>query len=512
MQFTYENQGTSVFLVYQMKPEDQLDTMGIGMICNNNIPHVLPVSFTQIDAAQYLRYNISAKINLENLFSGMVTRKRLLNVFLGICEAIEAGNEYMLESNLFVLDKQYVFANVSTGEASLIYLPVLNSGMTLDLCRFFKEIMFSTQFDPTEDCTYVAEIINFLNTSDNFSLKEFQTLLYRLRSGKGRINVAPAAQPVPGPAVVPPPVQEAAKPAPARPDVPPKPPAPPKPMPLPKPVAPPKPTVLAPGGKPVQPDKPAPSVESKSGVGRLSGFIKKEKAAAHSEPSRSDLGFAVPGKPAGSALPKPETAGQKPAKPFWNLGKKPGRPPAPATMAPPAPAKPTPAAPPPPAPVAPPAPAFVAAPAKPAVAGQTAPAVTVYGETSLLNSGIGQTTVLMQGSAAPTTMLGKQPVQQAAQPVLIRTKGAERIPVNKMLFRIGKERSFVDYWVSDNGAVSRSHADIINRDGAYFVRDNNSTNHTYLDGQMLTSSKEYPLQDGCKLVLGNEEFTFRLQG
>lgn len=77
-----------------------------------------------------------------------------------------------------------------------------------------------------------------------------------------------------------------------------------------------------------------------------------------------------------------------------------------------------------------------------------------------------------------------------------------------MLFRIGTERSFADLWVSDNSTVSHSHADIVRHDGQYFIRDNNSTNHTYQNGQLLMSNQEYPLSDGDQLMLANEKFEF----
>ena len=78
------------------------------------------------------------------------------------------------------------------------------------------------------------------------------------------------------------------------------------------------------------------------------------------------------------------------------------------------------------------------------------------------------------------------------------------------MFRIGKEKSYVDYFVSDNTAVSRSHCNIISRDGQYFVVDTNSTNHTYVNGGMIQSNVETPLSHGTKIRLANEEFEFKL--
>ena len=123
-----------------------------------------------------------------------------------------------------------------------------------------------------------------------------------------------------------------------------------------------------------------------------------------------------------------------------------------------------------------------------------------FGETTVLSAGMGETTVL---SAAP--------VEVKPEPHLIRTKNNEKIPLNKPVFRIGKEKSYVDYFVGDNTAVSRGHANILTIDGEYFVEDTNSLNHTYVDGVMSPSGEKTKLSHGAKIRLANEEFEFRMQ-
>lgn len=93
-------------------------------------------------------------------------------------------------------------------------------------------------------------------------------------------------------------------------------------------------------------------------------------------------------------------------------------------------------------------------------------------------------------------------------PYLIRRSNGERIPVDKPVFRIGKERSYVDYFVSNNHAISRSHADIICRNGRYYICDRNSTNKTYCNGRMLIPEDEVQIVNGDLLQLANEEFEF----
>lgn len=95
-------------------------------------------------------------------------------------------------------------------------------------------------------------------------------------------------------------------------------------------------------------------------------------------------------------------------------------------------------------------------------------------------------------------------------PYLLRLSTYDRIDINKPSFRIGKERSYVDYFVNNNTTVSRIHADIVSKEGRYFVRDNKSTNKTYVNGTCIPADKEIEIYDGDEITLANEKFEFHI--
>ena len=76
------------------------------------------------------------------------------------------------------------------------------------------------------------------------------------------------------------------------------------------------------------------------------------------------------------------------------------------------------------------------------------------------------------------------------------------------MFRIGKEKSYVHYFVSNNTAVSRSHADILVENGECYIVDNNSLNHTYINGKQIQSQVKVKLSTGDKIKLADELFDF----
>lgn len=108
----------------------------------------------------------------------------------------------------------------------------------------------------------------------------------------------------------------------------------------------------------------------------------------------------------------------------------------------------------------------------------------------------------------PTSLLSEGP--QISYPYLVRKNSFDRMDINKPVFRIGKERSYVDYFVANNNAISRIHADIITRNNCYFVKDENSTNGTYVNGNRLSPKEEVQVFDGDIITFANEEFEFHI--
>lgn len=98
-----------------------------------------------------------------------------------------------------------------------------------------------------------------------------------------------------------------------------------------------------------------------------------------------------------------------------------------------------------------------------------------------------------------------------AYPYLIRMFNYEQIDLNKPVFRIGKEKSYVDYFVMNNNKVSRLHADIIKDGSRYFIKDNNSTNGTFINGEIIEQDREVEIFDLDCIKLANEEFEFHVQ-
>lgn len=559
MSFTYENQGNNTYLVYKIGASDNVDTMSLGMITNNKIDGIVPTLFTQSDTDRFIKYNISAKVSAKEFLSGVVNKKRLLGVFISVLKAIKSTEEYMIDARRLLIDLEHIYVDVSKCDAMLVCLPLVRQNESVNIPMFFKQIMFSTQFDQNENCDYVAQIINYLNSTPVFSVDAFEKLLMDIDADN--LNIA-ASKAVAGQQK---PVQPQSQSQSQQP----------KPM---------QPAMNQLKNAQVQTDMPSQgkmqsqretqsannvvqpnqvnfavpnmnpqnqnrinnnvqmgtnisgtyvettsekqmsmfellthySKENKQIYERQKAQRKAQKEAEKNGAAMpgqnvkaSNASFAIPGQPP-QQRPQPAQAQpqnvmpQQPQQQFvqpqrqFTQSNQPQR-----QFAQPQP--------------------MPQAQQKPAQQVQPQPVQNQNANTGMTGNpsvppqilenmtkagNFGETTVLGVGSeAGETTVLGASQAQ-IIKPYLLRIKNNERIELNKPVFRIGKERSYVDYFVSDNTAVSRSHANIINKDNEFYIVDTNSTNHTYVNGSMIQSNVETKIEHGTKIRLANEDFEF----
>lgn len=524
MNFTYENQGTTTFLVYAIENNDDIDSMSLGMITNNNIHGIAGTVITQIDEQKYIKFNVSSKVSVKQFFSGPVNKKRLLGVFSGITDAMLSAEDYMIDPNMFILDLDYIFADVSTCETVLICLPVANieNKSDVNLALFFKNIMFTTQFDQTENCDHVAKIMNYLNSVPTLSLVDFKKLLSSLsteNAGEPQKSDPRKSDSRPSTVTNPEKNSQSQKSGSVSRDV-----RDTGSAPIPKPAVtqkqPPNnpPARTIPSGVPVPPPvantpKTTPqSTEKKISWFYLMQHYNRENAAAYKaqkEEKKKKRGTVQQPAPQSYTVPgAPQQYGNQP-----NLQQAPSNAGRPASGQPEY--------------VAPNNTASGSGSSVRPTAQQeqisgNATSTIPYSSTVAQPSqnanqqntslNFGDTTVLnANGVIGETTVLSSTQQDTKLRPFLLRRKNNERIPVNKPVYRIGKEKSYVDYFVGDNTAVSRSHANIITRDGMYFIMDTNSTNHTYVNGTMIQSNVEVRLSSGDKFRLANEDFEFVLE-
>lgn len=512
--FFYENQGNISYLVYETDQTEEIDTVSLGMLTYNQIPHLADVTITQMNNVKRIRYNITSKVPLNQYLAGVMNKNTLLSVFEGICLAYSVAREYMIDVCSLILDESNIYVNVSTAEVEMICIPIVQEEQEIAYKDFFRNILFKVQYESAQGSSYVTEILNYLNRDSMFDVNEFQGLMNRLKNDNGYVVQQPlpnhprqAGYSVPENgmygAV---PNQNGQNGGSCQPVVP----TPPTPQ---IPQTPPASQVPAWPNAPVYPggnQNSRPGNEQYYGYGQATGTIPNQYTGQANEQSKKKKSLFKSRNEQGNdskKKAKKEKETKKKTKNQWGEGLEysipgaeemnggyaiPGQiPPITQTSGSNKPSsygnnRPTP----------------MAHPSSPTVTvppQEKQPHVVNYGETVVLNGyQAGETTVLKAG--------GMQ-----MRPTLIRKRNNETVVINKPTFRIGKEKSYVDYFIGDNTAISRSHADIITRNGQYYIVDMNSTNHTYVNGVLIQSNVEVPIAAGTKLRLANEDFEFILE-
>lgn len=97
-----------------------------------------------------------------------------------------------------------------------------------------------------------------------------------------------------------------------------------------------------------------------------------------------------------------------------------------------------------------------------------------------------------------------------AMPYIVRVNTGERVMINKAVFKIGKAARGVDYTVKGNGAISKIHAIISQKEDGVYLQDNKATNTTYVNGVALGEGEEVKLKNDSTIAIGGEDFLFKL--
>lgn len=109
----------------------------------------------------------------------------------------------------------------------------------------------------------------------------------------------------------------------------------------------------------------------------------------------------------------------------------------------------------------------------------------------------------------PTTLFSNRTIVGGSKPTITRKSTGETVQINKQVFCIGKADQGVDFKITGNKSISRRHAYITSINGVNYLRDNNSTNHTYLNGTQVYSNMDVIIPDNSVVRLSNEDFIFK---
>lgn len=382
-----KNDEEKVTAEYLLKSNDRIDNLTLGMMVNNDIKGFLPVQPVQVESDRYFRYDITGLVTMKEYLGEYVKKDRLLKVFYGIANTIKESSEYMINWTSFSLERKEIYVNPETGDVSLLCLPLLTVINDGNICNFFKNVLFSSQFDLDENGDYVGKLITFLNPK-SYTLDKFIYELEDMLGLEHKEVVEEDDEEDEEDTVVEAETEE---------DI---------------------------------------AVEAETGEDKNNTDIEKEPAEDTKQEATND----------GDAEIQPELE--------ENIA-----------------------------------------------------------ETSdeVIDEKVTEETIEIDEVSGKETETEEIPpivAKPEIEPYLIRLSNNQEIKIDKDSFYIGKDEENVDYCISDNLAIDDKHAYIIRHGKEYFVVDNNSKNHTYLNRVLIGTDEEIFIPHGAQLRFADEDFEF----
>ena len=448
-----------VELIYEVLDNEKIDNVSIGMMKNNDIKALFPIDIITNDTRVEFKYRLGAVKTLNEYISDELTKENLLEIFENICKGIRCIEEYMLFEEQVILDNDYIFFDGNN--IRLILLPVINGKSNITLKVFLKNLLLDMMVKNDKAAYFASDITKQLSKEENLSYDKFLNLLdllknkrYTEKPGTRTEEVREERREKKG-------LSERkvfnieeniSK------------------------------TVQARqyqghinfekndnsyrsisipniGVPDTSFDKQSQKTEKKKG---LFGFGKVKSADSLNETGSdrsNNNNLLIPGRE------EPINVGnqnKKEKKKFSLFGKKKEE-------------------------------------ENKVTESVMQVPKAVYGETTVLQS---------PANMGETTLLGFAP--NIIKSFLIWRRTGEKIVIDKSDFRIGREKNYVDFCIDDNSSVGRNHAEIIQKDGAYFIRDLRSLNFTRVNGEKVSPSIEVELWDNDIISLANEEFEFHI--
>lgn len=197
-EFNYESSATGSFLIVSVDASENVLSYQVEMLANNPNRNILSLDIRQKDSKHNFYYNITSKLALSQyLKRNKLKREDFINIFKDILKTILNSKDFLLSDKSYLLNEDYIYINPNTMEVSLVYLPLsIDSNINEQLKSFTMNfIMFSANIDETNNDNFLQRILNLLK-SDTFNILEFDRLLDDLKS-ESNMRKQAAQEPVP---------------------------------------------------------------------------------------------------------------------------------------------------------------------------------------------------------------------------------------------------------------------------------------------------------------------------
>ena len=175
--FSFMEREQKRFISYSLNNGDILVKTELEMLKNNNISGILPVSEIHDNNNVVLLYNITSKQQFTQRMSGVFSGEQLYKMLVSICKTILILDEYMINPGHLILEMEYMCFDYEKNEAQFMVLPVKDIKKVPDIHKFLTDIFNILQYSDNALREFPNYIYDYVRRSPKTDIKDFKKFL-----------------------------------------------------------------------------------------------------------------------------------------------------------------------------------------------------------------------------------------------------------------------------------------------------------------------------------------------
>ncbi|MGM9624788.1 MAG: DUF6382 domain-containing protein [Eubacteriales bacterium] len=186
-EISYNHFGNSTSLVLKLNPDDRIDGLSMGMMTNNEIQGLLSVRTRYINSEVNLYYDVSSLVPMTSAYHILCQDKYLMQFLLNFCRLIKECEAYLLDRDKLLLAPDYFYVQLTSAETYAVFLPLENAGENGTPFSFVKELVSKISAMTPHDSVIMPILYRIVIAEEAFSVDSLEKQLVELQtSGKMR--------------------------------------------------------------------------------------------------------------------------------------------------------------------------------------------------------------------------------------------------------------------------------------------------------------------------------------
>jgi hypothetical protein len=164
-----------------MNDDSNGETYCVHMLQANSIDGIIKPEPRTIDNRVLYYYDITSKQPIETIYiKNTITYKHIKGLFVNLADLAEQTYEYLLNEDDLLLEPEYIYVELATGQVNVCYLPGYNNDIRKQITTLIEYIMNKVEYKDKEAVLYIYKLYAVCR-DEGFS---FNNLILAIRDNK----------------------------------------------------------------------------------------------------------------------------------------------------------------------------------------------------------------------------------------------------------------------------------------------------------------------------------------